>query len=259
MELTHDEWKAIDEAIKKFNVTADERTLRKLVMEALRGIIPYDFGDFCYAIQVKGHEFIVVDPITVTKYSESFIRDFQSLYDTKYGQQDYTKWCLNSKESLVYRESDVISNEIRKKNEYYNDFLKPRNLLYSIGAYIIRNRGKSGAIALYRGEDLGDFTDKELYILNVILPHIELRMNLNSTENDIDLIYSRKARQLKNDYGLTWREIEIAKMIENGYSNKEIANLLYIGVNTVKKHITHILSKTGAENRIKFLKLLRDI
>ena len=49
--------------------------------------------------------------------------------------------------------------------------------------------------------------------------------------------------------GLTDREAEVARLVSRGLSNKEIGQLLYISDTTVKKHVTHILEKTGCSDR----------
>ncbi len=48
---------------------------------------------------------------------------------------------------------------------------------------------------------------------------------------------------------LTEREMEVLQMIARGKSNQETADLLYIGVKTVKFHVTNILAKLGVEDR----------
>lgn len=48
---------------------------------------------------------------------------------------------------------------------------------------------------------------------------------------------------------LTRRETELAFLAVNGYSNQRIAQELYISEATVKKHLTHIYEKTGANGR----------
>lgn len=48
---------------------------------------------------------------------------------------------------------------------------------------------------------------------------------------------------------LTQRETEIAKLIAEGNTNKEIAKLLFISEGTVKNHITNILSKLYLRDR----------
>jgi DNA-binding NarL/FixJ family response regulator len=48
---------------------------------------------------------------------------------------------------------------------------------------------------------------------------------------------------------LTSREIDVLRLVANGNANKEIALQLLIAEETVKSHITHILSKLGANDR----------
>lgn len=56
-------------------------------------------------------------------------------------------------------------------------------------------------------------------------------------------------------YGLTKRELEIAHLIVEGKSNREIAELLFISETTVKKHISNIFEKTGVDKRENLAKL----
>jgi len=48
---------------------------------------------------------------------------------------------------------------------------------------------------------------------------------------------------------LTEREMEVLRLIAQGKSNQEIADELFIGVKTVKFHVTNLLAKLGLEDR----------
>ena len=48
---------------------------------------------------------------------------------------------------------------------------------------------------------------------------------------------------------LSPREAEVTRLVAAGRSNREIARALVIGEDTVKKHVSHALSKLGLENR----------
>ncbi|WP_067826213.1 response regulator [Nocardia inohanensis] len=51
--------------------------------------------------------------------------------------------------------------------------------------------------------------------------------------------------------GLTVREREVLGLVSAGLSNTEIADRLHVGVTTVKTHITNLMAKTGASNRVR--------
>jgi DNA-binding NarL/FixJ family response regulator len=50
---------------------------------------------------------------------------------------------------------------------------------------------------------------------------------------------------------LTKREIEILRMMANGYSNREIGKACFVAEGTVKNHISSILSKLGVRDRTR--------
>lgn len=54
---------------------------------------------------------------------------------------------------------------------------------------------------------------------------------------------------------LTPREVEILRELARGASNQEIADTLYISINTVKNHVHNVLEKLGVDNRREAAKL----
>jgi LuxR family maltose regulon positive regulatory protein len=48
---------------------------------------------------------------------------------------------------------------------------------------------------------------------------------------------------------LTDRELDVLRLIAAGRSNQRIARDLVVALDTVKKHVTHVLGKLGAANR----------
>jgi LuxR family maltose regulon positive regulatory protein len=58
---------------------------------------------------------------------------------------------------------------------------------------------------------------------------------------------------------LSDRELEVLRLMAAGRQNKEIAGQLYVAVDTVKKHVTHILEKLGAANRTQATARAREL
>lgn len=59
--------------------------------------------------------------------------------------------------------------------------------------------------------------------------------------------------------GLTSRELEVVRLIGQGYSNTEIATGLVVSEATVKTHINHIFSKLGARDRSQVIVKARQL
>ncbi|HEU4965252.1 MAG TPA: response regulator transcription factor [Bacilli bacterium] len=48
---------------------------------------------------------------------------------------------------------------------------------------------------------------------------------------------------------LTEREMDVLRLLADGYTNQQIGDTLYIGIKTVKTHVSNILAKLGVEDR----------
>ena len=83
------------------------------------------------------------------------------------------------------------------------------------------------------------------------IAHIVLEAAAKSQQNDIV--------KPEKDYGLTSRETQILKLITEGYSNNEIANQLFVSINTTKAHVASILQKLEVDDRLQAaLKALKE-
>jgi len=52
-----------------------------------------------------------------------------------------------------------------------------------------------------------------------------------------------------DDLGLTQRELEVLRLIADGYSNRQIAEHLFITEGTAGTHVSNILGKLGVRGR----------
>jgi NarL family two-component system response regulator LiaR len=62
---------------------------------------------------------------------------------------------------------------------------------------------------------------------------------------------NRPARKPPTPEPLTERELEVLKLVSQGYSNQEIADILVIEEVTVRTHVSHILRKLQLANRVQ--------
>ena len=60
-------------------------------------------------------------------------------------------------------------------------------------------------------------------------------------------------RELTLPEDITWREKEICSLLAKGYTNRQIADTLYISEGTVKNYISSIYDKTGIHDRAKLI------
>jgi LuxR family maltose regulon positive regulatory protein len=58
---------------------------------------------------------------------------------------------------------------------------------------------------------------------------------------------------------LSERELEVLQHIEEGFTNREIADQLYLSLNTVKVHTRNIYGKLGVKNRTQAVSRARDL
>jgi len=58
---------------------------------------------------------------------------------------------------------------------------------------------------------------------------------------------------------LTSRELDVLVMLAAGRSNQAIAGQLVVTLDTVKKHVSHVLGKLGAANRTEAVTRAREL
>jgi len=57
---------------------------------------------------------------------------------------------------------------------------------------------------------------------------------------------------------LSGRELEVAGLVAEGLSNKAIASHLHLSARTVERHVRHVLTKVGLDNRTQLATSARD-
>lgn len=58
---------------------------------------------------------------------------------------------------------------------------------------------------------------------------------------------------------LTARELDVLRLLADGKTNQRIARALVLTIDTVKKHVSHVLGKLGAANRTEAVSRAREL
>jgi len=85
----------------------------------------------------------------------------------------------------------------------------------------------------------GNKEDKSIHIMVLLEKIIK--------KHDIDF------KKAQKKFNFSSRELDVIKLICNGYANKDISKKLFISEYTVKDHIKHILQKMGVYSRSQII------
>jgi ATP/maltotriose-dependent transcriptional regulator MalT len=67
------------------------------------------------------------------------------------------------------------------------------------------------------------------------------------------------AVELGERFGLSRRELEVALLIAQGFSNREIAETIRVSTHTARHHTQHVLGKLGVRSRSRAAALINDL
>lgn len=97
------------------------------------------------------------------------------------------------------------------------------------------------------------FNEQTLYTtLEIALANFAAQSNQHVPK----LSFSKINRQLSSP--LSDREFEVVQLVYEGKTNQQICDLLFIAMNTVKRHVTNAYFKLDVNNRSAAISVLRD-
>ncbi len=85
---------------------------------------------------------------------------------------------------------------------------------------------------------------------------VGIYINKKSLEKEkIDFIDHQKIEEL----GISKREYEVLVQISKGFSNKEIADVLFLSESTIKTHVSNLLVKLDSKRRTQAIQKAKDL
>ncbi len=246
-----EKWKKINSLALEISRASDLARLKQVFMERLAELIPNrkSFFDLGYAKNGQTHFF---DAFSLTM-TETELQE----YYVNYQGSDYIGWLLPDDEAVYYHDSKIISNELREMSPFYNNWLKPMGMYYSIGSTLFYNEKLYGSVTLFREREL-DFNDEDVYVLRLLSEHLTSKL-CSMYPNGISRINTLKySDELLKKHLVTNREREIISLLCQGFSNRDIADALCISESTVKKHNNSIFAKFNVTTRTQLLREIND-
>lgn len=242
--LKESEWIFLNEITHMIHDTRDLDEMRSTLMEQLSVLIPYHGASFYLANHQKDSMLYAPLAINIDQ------RDVSNYLE--YGEKlDYTMPIFKRGKPLAYRETDLFDPVMRESSEFFNDFLAHGNE-YPLALCIAKDSICYGALSLYRSRKMGDFSERDVFILRQL--HDHLATKITQTSKNYNDISSDKLHKLRQDHQLTAREVEILEYLLNGATNQEISEVLMIELGTVKRHASNIYYKLQVQNRLQLIK-----
>jgi DNA-binding CsgD family transcriptional regulator len=101
------------------------------------------------------------------------------------------------------------------------------------------------------------FTEKTTLEEKISIQEANFKKEIETLKNSNISIEDQLIKFTK-EYDLKKREVEVLEIMNTGATNKEIADKLYISLDTVKHYCSKLYEKTGAKNRTKLITLFNE-
>ena len=253
--LETNEWILLNDIILKIHTTDDDMEMRRLFLNSVRLLVPFDSATFYLADEQS--PLLLRKPVNVDCSIEALQK-----YDEIGEKLDYTRWMFMQRKNMVYRETDLYPDQIREELPYYVEMYKPFNIHFSGQISLVYNQTFVGVVSLYRSKDDIDFSEKEIFALDILKDHLAYHLYIIAAAEN--LIRSKPKNiidphALKSVYKLTEREVELIGLLFQGFSNEDASKKLNISLHTIKKHLLNVYRKSGVTSRLQLFYLLTTL
>ena len=130
------DWLLLNSMIYRIYTTEDFEAMRQQFLEQLKMVIDFDSADFYLASQ-EGEG--LCDPVTI---------NCDPGLSAAYDELDYSRGIMYSGKTLIYRETDIISDEARVQTEYYQKVYRPNSWHFALQMVLARNKRFLGVVSL---------------------------------------------------------------------------------------------------------------
>lgn len=149
-----------------------------------------------------------------------------------------------------------LPETLRIESVYWQRFLRPHHVVDVMEVLLRADDDVVGAFSLLRFEPQAPFSQTEVESANALAPLLELALE-SMLRRDPALCFSPAESEAGNRAArLTHREQQVARLVRNGLSNKQIARDLALAQPTVKTHLLRMFRKLGVSSRTELVGVL---
>ncbi|MET4578730.1 helix-turn-helix transcriptional regulator [Ottowia thiooxydans] len=148
--------------------------------------------------------------------------------------------------------TQIVSRRELVRSEFFGDFLRPQRMHWGINVFFVYGGECLGDFRIWRSYRKGDFDDHDISRLKLIEPVILaslVRMRRAARPQSLDGRLQASTELPGLIPGLTSRQCEVARLLQHGAADKEIARQLGISYATVRFHIGHLMRKLKVASR----------
>jgi DNA-binding CsgD family transcriptional regulator len=148
--------------------------------------------------------------------------------------------------------TQVIAQRELVKSDFFNRFLHSGSMYWGVNLYAHDGQSDVGDLRIWRGRHKRNFDSNEVEILRTIYPCLVNALagaKISPPRSPADDFAGSRAEQLACKHGLSQREVQVAKLVAMGCTDKEIAKRLGVAYTTVRTYLSQALSKAGCANR----------
>lgn len=261
-----------------------EEALSPDFLQQITAMVTEDFGGVGGVLEYNAsHELTAAGTLFDKEWERAYTDHFHSL--NPFAQLVRAKQLQNT----IADFQQFLPTQRLVRTEYFNDFMRPQGVSDVVGMSVAVEGAGRMSISVYRGpRSGGDFDPIELRRLEQLRPFAlaafatrriaeQLGAHQDAPRNFDELyrllVAQRTAREaqnaptvptagsasLRDRYGLTERQLEIALALRAGLSRSEIAESLHLSVETVKTHIRGLLDKTNSPTTRHLIVLLASM
>ncbi len=235
--LDNNDFMILNNIIYKIHTNGDFFAMRREFLEQMKMVMDFDSADFYLA---KGDGSTTLG----NKVAYNCPSDVSKIFEA----QDYSQGILSTGRSMVYRESDILSEEKRIATEYYQNVYKPNNWHYALQLILGRKGKFLGAVTFYRHTGQSDFRYDDVFLMEIIKDHMAHRLFTQLSEDEKITVADATIQ-----FSLTKRETQILELLLTHHDNQAICGACVISNNTLKKHILNIYRKLDVKSRPQLL------